>query len=468
MDNERPATRLPLSSILSISAPNLPLSTLSVALVVYLPNYFAGNLEVDMTMVGLVWMAIRFIDIPFDVVIAMAMDRTRTRLGRYRPWLVASAPILMLAALRLFMAPVGFSAGYLLVWLLVLYLGNSMSGISLSAWSATLATRYHERSRLFSVQNAVGVVGNLAALAMVILPLGLSYAGGVEAMGWLVIALVPAAILVAALLTPERIAPELKHRFRLGDYLRTLTKPDLARLFAAQIALTLGPGWMSAIYLFYFKDVRGFSEQQSSILLLTYIVAQIPGAFLAAALARRIGKHRALMVATTGFSLGLLSVFVIPRGDLLVALPPLAWTGVMASGFGLMISAMLADVGDEVRLEQGRQRISLIYAVNGLAVKIAAALSIGITFPLLAWLGYHPAEGPANTPQALQNLQIAFLAGPFFFVLLGGACVIGWRLDARRHGEIRQALDARDAELEALGAGAWPQLAPGAAHEPAQ
>jgi Na+/melibiose symporter-like transporter len=70
---------------------------------------------------------------------------------------------------------------------------------------------------------------------------------------------------------------------------------------------------------------------------------------------------------------------------------------------------------------------------------------------LLERLGYNPAEGAVNTPAAIVNLTAAFIIGPIAFVMLGGACVIGWRLDARRQGEIRDALDARDAELEAAG-----------------
>jgi Na+/melibiose symporter-like transporter len=121
----------------------------------------------------------------------------------------------------------------------------------------------------------------------------------------------------------------------------------------------------------------------------------------------------------------------------------------MAAGFGLMIRAMLADVGDEVRLVQGKQRISLLYAVNGLAEKIAAAFAIGLTFPLLASLGYKAAEGAVNTPAAINQLTAAFIIGPIVFVMLGGACVLGWRLGAQRQGEIRAALEARDAALEA-------------------
>ncbi len=204
---------------------------------------------------------------------------------------------------------------------------------------------------------------------------------------------------------------------------------------------------MSAIYLFFFKDARGFSTAQASLLLAIYILAQIPGSLLAARVARRIGKHRTLILASTGFSLGLFSIFIIPRAALWPTMIPMAWSGLMAAGFDLMIRAMLADVGDEIRLDQGRERLSLLYAVNGLAGKIAAALAIGLTFPLLARLGYSPVEGAVNSSAAIANLQASFLIGPIVFVMLGGACVLGWRLDARRHGEVRAALDARDALL---------------------
>ncbi|MFI4936365.1 MAG: MFS transporter [Caulobacterales bacterium] len=197
-------------------------------------------------------------------------------------------------------------------------------------------------------------------------------------------------------------------------------------------------------------------------------MVQVPGAFLAAAIARWIGKHRALMVSTTAFSLGVITIFFIPHRAMLPTALMMVWCGVAAIGFGLTISAMLADVGDEIRLEQGKERISLVYAVNGLAAKIAAALSIGVTYPLLDWLHFNPAEGAVNTPAALHNLELSFLVGPIVFVMLGGACVIGWRLDAERHAEIRELLEARDAALEARRA--WPEdiLDPDLAHEPAE
>jgi Na+/melibiose symporter-like transporter len=123
------------------------------------------------------------------------------------------------------------------------------------------------------------------------------------------------------------------------------------------------------------------------------------------------------------------------------------WCGFMASGFGLLVSSMTADVGDEVRLEQGKQRMSLIYSMIGLANKLAGAAQFFLSLSMLAWVGYNAKDGAHNTPAAIKGLEYIFILGPIFFVMLGGACFIGWKLDAKRHGEIREALEIRDAAL---------------------
>jgi Na+/melibiose symporter-like transporter len=208
---------------------------------------------------------------------------------------------------------------------------------------------------------------------------------------------------------------------------------------------------MTALYLFFSRDYKGFDASQASILLLVYTVAGMIGAPLTAHLATRIGKHRTLMLATTAYSIGLLTVLFTPYGSVLGSVPTMLWCGFMALGFELSIRSMLADVADEVRLEQGRERLSLIYALNTLSTKIAAALAIGITFPLLEQVGYVAKEGAKNTPEAISALGLIFVSGPIVFVLIGGACVLGWKMTAERHAEVRAELDRLDA-LAGLGA----------------
>jgi Na+/melibiose symporter-like transporter len=130
---------------------------------------------------------------------------------------------------------------------------------------------------------------------------------------------------------------------------------------------------------------------------------------------------------------------------MLVAIFPMFMAGFLAAGFNVLTRAMTADIADEVRLEQGRERSGLLYAITTMTSKIAGAFSIGLTFLVLEAVGYVAKEGVVNTPQAIHNLELAYMIGPVVFVMLGGACMIGYGLDAKRHGEIRRQLDERDA-----------------------
>jgi Na+/melibiose symporter-like transporter len=85
-------------------------------------------------------------------------------------------------------------------------------------------------------------------------------------------------------------------------------------------------------------------------------------------------------------------------------------------------------------------------------------VSLVVVFPILAFVGYNGKEGAVNTPGAIFGLEMCYLFAPIILVFVGGAMFFGYRLDARRHGEIRAALDARDAGAGAGAAEAEPPL----------
>jgi len=439
---------LPLSTALSFAATSLPIQAVAIAVAVYLPRHYASHLGIELALVGAAFFIVRMIDIPVDGLLGWTMDKTRTPLGRYRVWTILGAPILMLGIYFLFMPPEGVGRGYLIFWLLVMYLGNSILTLSHVAWAATLAPHYNDRSRLFGIMTGLGVLGAASILAIPIIneARAASDAGNVATMGWFIVILTPLAAALVAWRTPERIAPEVEgHHFRLRDYGALIMRPSFARILLADLCLSLGPGWMSAIYLFFFTDSRGFTTGQASILLAVYILAGFVGAPLMGRLATKVSKHRATMVATTGYSLTLITLMAIPQGNMLIGAIPMFVAGFFAAGFTVLTRAMTADVADEVRLEQGKERAGLLYAITVMTTKIAGAFSIGLTFFVLDKVGYVATEGVANTPEAIHNLELAYLIGPVVFVMLGGACMIGYKLGAERHAEIRRQLDERDA-----------------------
>ena len=153
--------KLPLRQILSFSAPGLPLAAILLVVAVYLPRFYVG-LGVKFVAVGLAILMVRVIDILFDPFIGLAMDRTRTAIGRYRPWLLAGAPVAMLGLYELLLPSGKVDALHLGVWLLVAYAGYSMINLCLAAWSTGIAATYDERSRLWGWTQGLAVLGSIA------------------------------------------------------------------------------------------------------------------------------------------------------------------------------------------------------------------------------------------------------------------------------------------------------------------
>lgn len=444
--------RMGLGRSLLFAIAGVPLTAVDVALLIYLPPHLSGRLGVPLAVVGVSWAIVRLLDIVVDPILGVMMDATRSRFGRYRLWMVLGAPILMAATFMLFFAKPGIGAAYLVGWLLVLYLGRSILHVAHPAWAATLARTYNDRARLFGVLAAVIVAASVLVLMLPVVNAAMHGGEGrnIELMGWFVILCAPLTIGLAVWRTGERLSPATDTgRAAIKDYLSLLTKPDLVRLYLASTALTLGPGWMSSLYLFFQASYNGLTADKASILLVAYTLAGLAGAPAVAHLATKIGKSRTLIAATVGYSIGLCTVLFTPKGSLIGTMPTMLWCGAMGVAFELMVRAMLADVADQVRLEQGRERLSLIYSLNTLTTKIATAAAVAITFPLLQAIGYSPKPGAHNTAEAIQGLGYTFALGPIFFVLLGGASVLGWKLTADRHAAIRAELDLRDAELAA-------------------
>lgn len=438
-----------LGAVFAFACAYLPFAALTLSVAVQLPRFFATHLGVGLAVGGLFGL-VRLIDIPLDPALGVAMDRTRSRLGRYRLWMIIAAPVLMAALYMLYQAEVGVSRVYIVGWLLVMYLGMSILLLSGNAWASVLATSYKERSRIFGVMAGLGVTGALVVLLIPILASqrGVGEAQAVRMVGWFLFFLVPVTIAITTIFTRERPVKADADHFALRDYVGLLARGNVLRLVFADFFVTLGPGWMSALYLFFFEDSRGFTTTQANLLLMIYILAGLVGAPATAWLANKMSKHRALMITTTGYSLMLVMIFVLPRGAFAPAAPAMFLAGALAAGFVVMIRSLTADVGDEIRLEQNKQQIGLLYALTSATTKAAGALAITLTFAVLGFIGYNPKEGAANGPAQIHGLELAYTIGPIVFVMLGGACFLGYKLSAARHAEIRRQLDERDALYE--------------------
>lgn len=451
--------QLSLPRVMAFSGSYIPIAALILAVTVHLPRYFAAHMGLSLTVVGVTFGLVRFVDIPLDAVFGVLMDRTRSRFGRFRPWMAIGAPILMLGLYMLLHAPARVGQPYLFGWLLTMYVGYSIIYLAILAWAGAISPTYQERSRVFGAISGLGVSGAMAVLLIPVIAVKFLHATdaeSVQAMIWFIIVGVPLTLLLATAVTPDRPVAAHGQAYRLSDYLQLLRRGNVVRVLFADLTVTLGPGWMAALYIFYFKDSRGFDTAAANVLLMIYIAAGFVGAPFSAWLGNRIGKHRALIVNTTTYSIGLMLLPFLPKGSFGAFAPAMFVEGAMAAGFVVVIRAITGDIADEIRLETSREYMGLMYAITTATTKIATAASVLITFPLLERIGYNAREGAQNTASAIQGLQFAYILGPIVFVMIAGGCFIGYRLTKERHAEIRQQLDEREvapdpaASLDAL------------------
>lgn len=439
-----------MATAIAFSTTNMPLLAIALVLSVYLPRHYGTHIGISLSAVGAAFGIVRLIDLPVDLALGWAMDRTRTTWGRYRVWTILAAPILALAGYMLVLAPPGVDMAYLIVWLLVLYFGTSILYLAQAAWAATLAPAYDDRSRLYGIIATVGVVASVLVLLLPIVAdeMGKPDYVGVQAMGWFIVVAAPLTVLIAVISTRETIAPDVPgHRFSIGEYGRLILRPSMLRVTLAQFFLSLGPQWTGALYIFFFTDRLGFTVPQCTVLLLVYMAAGFMGAPLIARLAMTISKHRAAMLCLIGWSLILASLMVAPRANMVVGGVLMFLLGGLQSGFVVLTRAMTADIADEVRLEQGVERSGVLFAVMTMIEKLAGAMSIFLTFQILGLVGYK-GEGH-DTLGAVHGMVLAYIIGPVVFMFVAGLCLTGYKLSKARHAEIRQALDARDAALAA-------------------
>jgi Na+/melibiose symporter-like transporter len=386
------------------------------------------------------------------------MDRTRTPIGRYRPWLIAGVPIAMLG-LYMVLVPHGKPAtGYLVLWLLVTYAGASMLNLSVAAWSAILAPTYDERSRVYGITQGLALIGSTGLLLLPLFTHGkvvLGKAASMPAVALIMVIALPVTVLVCTLFTPEHIAPRAPGAsFSFKDFWLAIRKPSLIRIVAADLTLTLGPGTTGPLYVFFFHDAKGFDIAEVGYLLIFYIGAGLVGAPTWGWVARRLGKHRTVQIACVAYGVTQTTLMALPRvwpghhfADLIPTMCGMVGVGFCASAFLLLVRAMIADVVDEVRLETGRDLTSLLYSLVTTTTKVGQVISLVVVFPILAMVGYNGKEGAVNTPQAIFGLEMCYLFAPIILVFVGGAMFFGYTLDAKRHGAIREALEARDAQL---------------------
>lgn len=436
----RPSNR----TLAAFAGPCLPFAALGLALIVHLQNFYAVSVGLPLAITGIMFGVARSLDIGADPFLGGWMDRTRTPIGRFKPWMIGGTGMLMVGSYMLFLPPAGVGVGFVTLWLVVVYVGFSMVVLAQTSWAATLSTDYDERSRVYGWWQVGNVVGMLLVLLLpvIVAQRGGSQRDGVAAMGLFIVILLPLTVGLAVWKVPEPKVQTQSHG-TLKDYFAFFKLSSVRRLMLTDLLYGLAPGITGALALFYFEAVKSMTAFQSNILIFTYFMAGLVGAPIWSFLSMKIGKHRALALAGLVYAAAYIAVWLAPARSFPMALMSMALVGIPFSAGQILLRSMLADVGDEQTLMSGEDRTGMLFALLTLTNKIGTLLS-AVVFVPLALADFDKTPGAGNAPLALNVLTALFVAAPMAVLLLSSMIIRRFPIDEARQLAVRQALTARN------------------------
>jgi GPH family glycoside/pentoside/hexuronide:cation symporter len=376
---------------------------MQIPLAIHLTIFYSDTVLVPLGLVAVVKAVARCFDALSDPIVGWLSDRTRSRLGRRRPWIAIGAPLAALAFWALFTPPEGLGAAQAASWLaltyVLYYIFHTVYAIPHYGLGPELTLDYHERNLLFGWREGFTVAGTM--VAAVLPPLLIAALGSVRG-GYTGFALVFGVLLVALywnLVAQVRERPEFAQREPnpLVPGIRRVMRNRVFRilLFVYVVGSITGaiPGLMMPYYTKYVLKPED-PDRWLGIFLFIYFGAGFLFLPVWVWAARRFEKKPVWLASfLPGFAASV-SMFFLGEGDLLPAALILAGGG-MAFGAGLFLGpSMQADVIDYDELYTGKRREAQYGALWSIMSKFTVIPSASIPLSVLASVGYVP-----NQPQ---------------------------------------------------------------------
>ncbi|MGA2497464.1 MAG: MFS transporter [Tepidisphaeraceae bacterium] len=457
---DRLKTREYVGYALGDTASNLFFQTFNIFLTYYYVDIWGISAAV------LLWMMpiVRIIGSLDDPIIGLVADRTNTRWGKFRPYLLWGAIPYGLCGYLTFAGP-GFGPAGKIVYAYVTYALMLTSYSVINVPYSSLLGVISPSSRTRAVASSfrfVGAFSGALLISMLVRPLVRRLGGANEAgqvnyvlgFRWTMAIFAVASVImfwITFATTRERVTPppgqKSDVREELGELFRNW--PWVTMLIASIFSTTF-TALRAGSTLFYFKYVVGddgkpilLGLDRSTIFLTVGSLGLVFGTACLGTIARKIDKKHCAVVLSviTGVCFG--AFYFLPRDwyGVMLALNVLAQFA--AGPTSALTWALYGDVADYGEWKFGRRSTGLVYSASLFAIKTGMVVG-GFLLPLfLDQFGY--VKDATQTGPALLGITLAFSIVPGVIALLKAGAIMMYPLNQKRVDEIEQELAARRA-----------------------
>lgn len=442
----------------------------------YLPFFYSNIFGLSLAHAGTLVLVTKLYDAVSDPVMGLIADRTNTRWGKYRPYLLWIAIPFAVAGVLAFFTPqtdnYTFKHVYAYVTYILMMTVYTAINVPYGAMLGVMTDDSREKSVFSSFRMFFAFIGSFIAMGSFepLLKLRQSILGTLPAEWTLadstpadwtiavsVIGIVCAVLFILSfVMTRERVTEAEMAKAPVRENSDETAKTSVAEDLKALVAN--GPWWMLlgggiAILLFncvrggaaayYFADVLGTNAIFTLALFLTVgEISQLVGVVVTVPVSEKIGKKATfllVLVAVTVLSIIVAFLPETPAGMWALLVSQILICIAIGINSPLLWS-MFADVADYSELKNGRASTGLIFSSSSMAQKFGAAFGSAIVLWVLMAFGYDNAKGAVQTPEALATIKALISWIPAIGSAAGIAIMLGYPLTDKKMSEIRQEL----------------------------
>ena len=395
---------------------------------IYIAKFYTDVFLLGAATMGTMMLITRVADAVIDPMIGTIADRTNTRWGHFRPYLIWMALPMALTAVLAFTTPSFEGTAkivYAYITLTLMMIAYSAINIPYSALLGVLTPSSDDRTSASSYRFVMALLPVFIIVNLTI-PL-VEYFGGKDtsAHGWqmtmLVYAVVAVVLFVATfLMTKERVQPPPAQETSLKTDVRDLFRntPWVVLCVVGIAALTYA-NIRGTVIIYYFDYVVPNGKQYFGPVMTTGALAFIAGVMVTSPLSKRFGKRNFYMTSMALTAVLTVGFYFVPPANV-----PLVWfahalISFCAAPTAPLVWAMYADTADYSEWKWGRRATGLIFSAASLAQKFGWAIGGAGTGWLLAYFDYVPnmAQGPRAINGIMMMMSVIPAAGALVAII---------------------------------------------------